>query len=190
MWQLSKWNNEVYVWGDEVFTHNELDKIIELGKALNIKTAKTEKGLKSDVRNNGIDWFSTNGTAQYNFMYERLTGMIHALNDRFFKFDLSHIEDLQFTQYNKGEYYHCHKDQGYSKGYARKLTFVVQLTDEKDYEGGELLLYSKDLINPDIMSKQRGRLVAFPSYILHEVKEVKKGTRHSLVGWVHGPRFR
>ena len=36
----------------------------------------------------------------------------------------------------------------------------------------------------------RGNLVAFPSYVLHQVTPVTSGIRKSLVAWGAGPKFR
>jgi PKHD-type hydroxylase len=33
-------------------------------------------------------------------------------------------------------------------------------------------------------------MFAFPSYVLHRVKPVTKGTRNSLVAWISGPEFK
>jgi PKHD-type hydroxylase len=33
-------------------------------------------------------------------------------------------------------------------------------------------------------------MTLFPSYLLHRVKAVTKGTRLSLVGWIGGPHYR
>lgn len=73
-------------------------------------------------------------------------------------------------------------------GYAsRKLSFVIQLSDENDYEGGELQFFPHD---PKTAPKQKGTLIVFPSYNLHRVTAVTKGERLALVGWIHGPSFR
>ena len=40
------------------------------------------------------------------------------------------------------------------------------------------------------MQKDQGRLVAFPSYVLHQVKPVTEGERNSLVVWINGPQFK
>jgi PKHD-type hydroxylase len=70
----------------------------------------------------------------------------------------------------------------------RKLSLSIQLTDPKEYEGGELILYEDD--KGTEMKKEQGTLVLFPSYILHEVKPVTKGERNSLVAWVTGKQFK
>ena len=65
---------------------------------------------------------------------------------------------------------------------------VLQLSDSKDYEGGDLMLMHSN--TPNIIEKKKGYLVAFPSYVLHEVTPVTKGERYSLVAWIHGPNLR
>jgi predicted 2-oxoglutarate/Fe(II)-dependent dioxygenase YbiX len=37
------------------------------------------------------------------------------------------------------------------------------------------------------MRKQRGFVVAFPSWTLHQVTPVTQGNRQSLVAWITGP---
>jgi len=62
------------------------------------------------------------------------------------------------------------------------------LTDEKEYEGGELIFYKDG--EEKIAPKSKGTIIFFESDIMHEVKPVKKGTRHALVSWVQGPNLR
>ena len=38
--------------------------------------------------------------------------------------------------------------------------------------------------------KVRGSVNYFPSYMLHEVTPLERGTRYALVGWVNGPAFK
>jgi PKHD-type hydroxylase len=65
---------------------------------------------------------------------------------------------------------------------------VVQLSDPSEYEGGELRLHTSQ--EPVIIRKEKGMVVCFPSYTLHEVTPVTRGERYTLVGWVHGPAFK
>jgi PKHD-type hydroxylase len=71
---------------------------------------------------------------------------------------------------------------------VRKLSFSVMLTDPEEYEGGELLLKIDSF--PITPPNKKGTVIFFPSYVLHEVTPVTKGTRKTLVGWVLGPKFR
>ena len=81
--------------------------------------------------------------------------------------------------------------------WGRKLSFTVQLSAPEDYVGGtlELAMYSQAYGGSQFSSyvdqtRQRGALIAFPSFHLHRVTEVARGTRYALVGWLHGPPFR
>ena len=71
--------------------------------------------------------------------------------------------------------------------YDRKLSVVVQLTDPDEYEGGEFKF--KYVEQPEGFNN-RGSVLVFPSYLEHCVTPVTKGTRHSLVTWIEGPRWR
>jgi PKHD-type hydroxylase len=112
-----------------------------------------------------------------------------SLNDRFFGFDLwGFSEGLQFTEYkSSGSKYDDHIDRS-CNGVIRKLSVVIQLTDPKKYKGCDLELITS--MTPNKMSRERGHLVIFPSYILHRVTPLERGTRHSLVGWVTGKPFK
>jgi PKHD-type hydroxylase len=73
-------------------------------------------------------------------------------------------------------------------GATRKLSLVVQLTDPEEYEGCELKINAGG--EPNIMRKDQGTVFAFPSYILHQVTPITKGTRHTLVCWIAGKNFK
>lgn len=85
-------------------------------------------------------------------------------------------------QYNKGSYFRKHHDSG-TGYYDRVLSLVVQLTDGKEYEGGELVLYpNKETLEEFVISnKTQGNVIAFKPEIWHEVKPLIKGTRYSLI---------
>ena len=70
----------------------------------------------------------------------------------------------------------------------RKLSFTLQLTDPSEYEGGQTMIHNAK--EPWAIPQTKGTITFFPSYTLHEVLPVTKGTRKALVGWVHGPRLK
>lgn len=84
-----------------------------------------------------------------------------------------------------GDHFAPHQDAGASSS-TRKLTFVVQLTPEDDYVGGDLILLEGGVGSP----RAQGTLIVFPSFLLHVVTPVVSGTRNAIVGWAHGPAFR
>ena len=85
-------------------------------------------------------------------------------------------EIIQITTYNEGEYYNWHKD-GSGFGF-RKLSLTIQLNDPSEYEGGEFEF--KDF---GVMKLEKGDACLFAPNLLHRVKPVTKGVRHSVVSW-------
>jgi predicted 2-oxoglutarate/Fe(II)-dependent dioxygenase YbiX len=128
-------------------------------------------------------------------LYKKIINQIHKVNQENFDMVLKFVENLQFSEYTESQqgFYAKHKDCGDSGRLEsfvdiRKLSFSIQLTDEKQYEGGELILYvnGREVKAP----KSKGTIIFFESNIQHEVKPVKKGIRHALVSWVQGPNLR
>lgn len=189
MWEIDTWTNNSHVYLDGVFSEDELLTIIKLGESCEIKSGVTFSG-KDNYRKSNISWLHPNNDTA--FMYHKLEHAIKAINSEFFKFDLTLIESLQYTEYDAsyGGEYKAHLDLGKSEVASRKMSFSIQLTDPSEYEGGELAIYTGDLDNPEICKKEKGTMVAFPSTMLHAVKPVTRGKRQALVGWVRGPRFR
>lgn len=113
--------------------------------------------------------------------------IVQSVNNTSFGFDINAIENLQLTRYVAPDgHYEYHQDgNGYNTivdGLARKLSMSVVLND--DYKGGEFeYMVSKD---PVSIKLGKGDILIFPSYLLHRVKPVTKGTRYSLVGWTLG----
>ena len=66
----------------------------------------------------------------------------------------------------------------------RKLSFVIPLSPPEAYEGGELIVQTspKEISVP----LTQGKMILFPSFVLHKVTPVTKGERHMLVGWLRG----
>ena len=98
-------------------------------------------------------------------------------------------ENIQFTEYDSAYdgYYDWHIDTGGKElSSNRKLSMSVQLSDPSEYEGGELQVVKET----NVLKKNRGSAFIFPSYLLHRVTPVTKGTRYSLVCWISGHPFR
>jgi predicted 2-oxoglutarate/Fe(II)-dependent dioxygenase YbiX len=86
------------------------------------------------------------------------------------------------------DHFDWHVDLGQSVNASRKLSFSVQLSDENEYEGGDLEFLNVKF-EPGSLRKQ-GYMVLFPSFWTHRVAPTTRGVRHAAVGWVHGPSFR
>lgn len=109
-------------------------------------------------------------------------------------FTVTDMEPAQFSEYKKGHFYNWHKDVSVNNNTPhRKLSISVNLSDPKDYEGGDLEMRnywgSQDLKMPTAELRKQGTVIVFPSMLMHRVTEVTKGTRYSLVQWYSGPQF-
>lgn len=104
-----------------------------------------------------------------------------------FNFDISDpLENLKLIKYRRGNRVQWHVDCGGGNTDTRKLTLTVLLSPPDSFEGGELTLATQHReLHRDI-----GDVVIFPSFLVHKVSTVKRGVRHALVTWAHGPRFR
>jgi len=143
-------------------------------------------GLNTSKRRSKIYWLPK--TDEFVELYKVLQELISKCNEEFYKFKLTEIsEQIQYTVYNSEDqgYYDWHLDMGPDKVH-RKLSLVCQLSDPSEYEGGELQINTGGIITPE---KEKGTVIIFPSYLLHRVTPVTKGTRRSLVLWIEGPAF-
>jgi PKHD-type hydroxylase len=184
---------ENWAFAENVFTPEECKKIIEFANKKGSKaeasvyTTNNTNVVNHKIRKNKVVWL--NERDDLGWMYEKLSNVILAINDQYFKFDLyGFCEDIQFTEYGpKGDHYKQHMDK-VLYGTSRKLSIVVQLTNPKDYKGGDLQIFEGG--DPVVVTKQQGMATFFPSYILHQVTPVTKGMRHTLVMWIAGKNFK
>tara|TARA_R110000796_G_scaffold37957_1_gene95900 strand:+ start:939 stop:1511 length:573 start_codon:yes stop_codon:yes gene_type:complete len=190
MWNFKVDEVENYAYVDGVFSIEDCKNIVKTLEPLEKEIAKTgaSKTAKPDkkVRDSSISWVRPDNNEE---LFRKLAGVCMAANEKFFNFDLSGFgEPLQYTRYEApGGKYVPHIDRSF-KGPVRKLSFSLVLSDPKTYTGGGLSLQFG--AKKDNMEQPQGRIIFFPSYVLHGVSPVKKGSRRSLVGWITGPQFK
>jgi PKHD-type hydroxylase len=188
VWPFQLDHVEDWAYFQGAFSSEDCQKIVEIGNSRLIENARIRGNqVDTKIRDSKTAWIMPNDDSDW--VFRRVTDIIVDLNSRFFKFDLfGFIEGFQFTRYDApGGKYNQHVDRGLNT-WTRKLSFTLQLSDPKDYKGGELeLLYGDEPTKP---SKEQGFIAVFPSYVLHRVTPVTKGTRYSLVAWITGPSFK
>jgi len=181
---------EPYVWWEGAFTEQELNWL--QGKAKESKQDASVGGgeegrVHPSIRRSQISWLSNSPDTVW--VFKKLAFVASKLNVDYYGLDLTGFgEPLQLTHYDQSQngMYGWHQDNG--NGASRKLSLVLQLTDPAEYEGGNLQIMVGG--DPVSVKKQRGLIVAFPSYTLHQVTPVTQGNRQSLVSWVSGPPFK
>ena len=193
-WQLTTHTVNAFAYYEGVFDEDMVNGIIAAGEKAGLDQAYVGGGpgeqgrVDPTIRSTKIAWIP--GNEENAWLYRKLTDVILQANTQWFGFELNHIENLQYSVYNKGDFYDKHVDHHFQGAgqYPRKLSFTLQLTDPAEYKGGETMLITSQ--EPFAIPKEKGTLTFFPSYTLHEVKPITKGTRKALVGWIHGPRWK
>jgi len=175
---------------DNGFSLDEISLIRKIGDSLSIGVGTVDTGNLPDpsVRQSQVGWISNN--ADTTFIYDRLGYVLRMINGEFFDLDMfGFVEDFQYTIYtSNSDHYNWHMDKGNLGTSPRKLSMVLQLSDPSEYEGGDLEFYLGS--TPTVAQKKQGKIHVFPSYILHRVTPVTRGTRKTLVAWAAGPKFR
>jgi predicted 2-oxoglutarate/Fe(II)-dependent dioxygenase YbiX len=89
-------------------------------------------------------------------------------------------------KYDKNQEFKKHRDSGVDYP-NRYKTMIIQLSDESEYEGGELCIFEKDKVL--IVSKDIGNVIMFDSSMEHCANKIKEGTRYSMVFWLSIDNF-
>ena len=151
------------------------------------KSIIKEQGTISP-RESEVSWIKNQAVLKSFFEY------VSVINDTIWKYKVTDIEPLQYTRYDKEQYYNWHIDEHskpYANGLIRKLSFTIFLNEE--YKGGEFQLTELDPRENRTyitIPKKKNSIVVFHSNDWHRVKPVTEGVRYSLVGWVLGPKWK
>jgi len=121
----------------------------------------------------------------------RMTDSIVEANKNNFGYNIylekHHMNYNSYSHKNQGRYDY-HLDMIYQNPASDiKLTAILNLSTET-YDGGTFCIYTgKESEISEI--EIPGNMIIFPSFLLHKVKPVIRGTRKTLSVWVSGPKF-
>ena len=169
---------------NNVFTQNECNKIINYSNNY-IENHTSDIEIK-------IKMCYLLPDKKINFIYDRIRKLVTETNINIWNYNLYDFgEPIKFLEYNEKYNSHLkiHNDIGNVRGWEsfRKLTIIVQLTDENTYEDCNLMIQNSDKLVTT--NKNQGSIIIFPSFMMHQVTPITKGIRHSLVLWAYGPPF-
>jgi hypothetical protein len=156
------------------FTKEECNTIIDLSLEL--------EGTNRDVNSKNIERPSENISYTYyniyknkkvEWIFDRITDYLaHEKNIEVIKpFDIIHLH-----KYLVGNKFNRHRDIYYPN---QVLNVGVCLND--DYDGGDFILYNPTQLIP----KKEGFIYSFKNTTEHEVKEITKGIRYSLITFLY-----
>ena len=179
-----------YYWFENGFSESQLSKIEADVQEIKPQFANTFGNVTDGIRSSTVRWIPQD--ENWEWLYNTLREYIEEANKQLWGFDLvSMPEQIQYTEYHADQkgHYGWHQDIGPGEGSQRKVSVTVQLSESDEYEGGELqFMYGSN----SYVSAPRGAgvVVVFPSYMMHQVTEVTKGTRKSFVLWVGGEHYK
>lgn len=106
------------------------------------------------------------------------------------KYNVIDIPEIStVVRYEKGQEFKPHRDSedGFNHRYK---TLVIQLSDEIEYNGGELHVWLKNQKNPIVANKQLGNTIMFNSDLLHQATPVLNGVRYIWITWLRSVDFK
>jgi PKHD-type hydroxylase len=185
------------VWKDG-FSLEELADIAACCDHAGVESAGMLGGNEeSRGRRSGVRFHQPDGANAW--FFDRLNGIVQALNAQFYGFDLDGYAYFQYTVYDgeTGGFYDWHMDmilgdaQPHVDEGTRKLSLSLLLSEPGvDFMGGAFLINDGRQDSPLTIPLRKGEVAAFPSWMIHKVAPVTWGTRKSIVVWVLGPTFR
>lgn len=184
-----KHNFVEFVYYQDLFLPHEINQIQGLWQQEETIKASVsgEEVYKDELRKSSVMWIDDQ--PENKWIYDKLAGLAVNCNNERYWFDLLGFhEELQLARYVEGDFFDWHLDFGPGASSIRKLSMTIQLSEPDAYEGGDLQF----MVNQNIVTapREKGTIIIFPSFILHRVTPITKGTRESIVGWVSGPPYR
>lgn len=190
-----------HIYWDRAFTVDELDHLDYICSKETLEESTTF-GAKSveEVQKHRMSKVKFFGRDQNtDWIFRRFNEVAEMINDQFYNFNLNGYESFQYTVYygNEQGRYDWHMDamlggdrNNTLSHETRKLTMVLLLNEPgKDFTGGEFQINQGDQNAPQTLDIFKGRIVAFPSFLIHRVCPVFSGIRKSIVIWIEGPKF-
>ncbi len=166
----------------------EIDRLIAEHAALVEDGQLGAGGADTSVRRSQVVFLGRE--PRYQWLYDRIWAAAEECNRLFFAAHIAAVEgNIQLARYDSSEqgFYDWHTDFSGVRP-LRKISVSIQLSESEDYAGGDLELLFGNRAQP--LARARGTFIAFPSFILHRVTPVTRGTRWSLVAWILGNRWR
>jgi PKHD-type hydroxylase len=176
------------VWQEGMLGAEDCHKIVAFGDA-SLQQPATMTGPQARAAREGTVAFLPQ-TKESAALFQLIRQQIPKINAEHFGFDLvGFAESFQYARYVSGKgHYDWHVDAGPGVTSLRKLSIILQLSDEADYEGGDIEFQVPGSIAK--LPRKQGTFAVFSPFLLHRVTAVTRGERKSLVAWITGPPFR
>ena len=189
-----KWKSLLANTTGPIFTPTQCQDIINMGHQQKAEEAKVghkdgkQGAYDTKKRITTISWIPFKAMPD---MYRMIENAMKRVNANHFGYEGMQItEPAQFTEYPKGGFYDWHMDADITGRYeppVRKISMTVLLSNQSEFEGGNLEFMAEGNRPPSLI---QGQAIFFNSMLRHRVAKVKRGVRRSLVMWFGGPPFK
>lgn len=181
----------------------ECEWLVNYGSQQKLAKGLNRNQTETHYRSSNIAFLEL--VSEVDWLKDKIINKILPVNNKYMKWNLTHLDRFQYTTYDKDDYLTAHNDDYFDylvspdspeqDLWIRKLSVSILLSDPSEYDGGELEIqaprgtsempYDKRKIKPP-----KGTAIIFPSFYIHEVHKVTKGHRRALVAWFFGPKWR
>jgi len=159
----------------DYFTPTECETLIAVGLRLPALPGLPVRSVGIDTL--GLEWF-----------WPRVGDLVTLANTRYFQYDLSRMaEDFQLVSYQESvdlPLSAWHSDFGAGRASLRKLSVFIDLSPRESYDGGAVEFHTGP--RGATSTREQGSMLLFPSFVMHRVTPVTRGTKFALIGWAHG----
>lgn len=176
----------IYYW-EPVYTPKEIKEINKNLKKYVMRNDTTSLAAGGVTKTSKVETILWKNAKKY---LQKFNDFIRFRNSIVFGFHLYPENDydwLFINHYRPGEQYDWHLDGHTYPPTDIKLTALLNLS-EHPYEGGELELNTGHIERARELNKP-GNMIIFPSFFLHRVRPVTKGTRTSVAFLITGRRW-
>lgn len=176
------------VWHDGMLSTQDCRSIVAFGDTF-LQQSATMTGPQAAAAREGSVAFLPQSTGSA-AIHQLIRNHVPKINADHFGFDLTGFgEHLQYARHVSGKgHYGWRVDSRPGVTRLRKLSIIVQLTDEAAYDGGDVEFQGPGAITR--LPRKQGTFAIFSPFLLHRVTAVTRGERRSLVAWITGPPFR
>ena len=174
-----------------VLDDETIERIMKIGDTDQWLDAAVAVESNHEIRKTELAWSNDQ------WLYDTFWSLMEMANQNAnWNFEISAAESFTLGKYEDGGHYKFHLDGNgvtplnypgneFLHGKTRKISFVAWLNE--DFEGGEFEFHTSTVpAENGFIKPTKGTVIFFPSWYLHKVHPVTKGTRYALITWFNG----
>lgn len=176
---------------ENFLNHNEIEYILK-NKTNTIDSLVIKNNFNNEVEKRIRNSRTSNLIIdEHNLkIINKVNCLVDEINNTHWRFNIDCLMESSIVSYTKkNDNYTWHMDWGPDPiSCNRKLSVIVQLSDDSEYSGCRLHIKIGQYMNHYFSSK-KGSIIIFPSFLMHRATKLISGERHVMVLWYHGDSF-